>query len=163
MARHGPEVWRRVKRAYETGEESLPAIAAREGVSLSGVHRHARAGRWRRRETGRRETERRARTTERLLLLSEDLTQALMREGADGGDDENGGRNDERDAAGFARIERRVRTLSSLVRSVQAIARLGDAEIGPAGEPESDAATDAERERLRAELERRLDRALEDG
>ncbi|MEM7566418.1 MAG: hypothetical protein AAF321_04225 [Pseudomonadota bacterium] len=171
--------WRRVRARYENESISVKALADAEGITRARLYGRARREGWvgrrlRRAEAARRqeEAEWRARVGARLMELTDEVS-ALMapaeeaRRTGEGRDDDidldEGGRD-----AGRDDIERRVKALSGLTRIVQAVDRLLRAEDAgsraqeSAGlacdEPETD-----ELDRLRAELQRRLDRAAAAG
>lgn len=176
--------WERVRARYETGGVTVAGLAAEEGVNEATIYARARRKGWARRRAALSDAERRAvwrrRVAQQLSSLAEELGAALAASCADITKGESADDHDDPEARdtgcdGRGRterleaVERRVRALQSLLRSVREIERLGEPKGGPgAGE----AAQTADRTGddaddpyavLRGELERRLDRLVAGG
>lgn len=141
----GPEVWTRVRIAYEAGE-SGPSVARRFDVGLANLRKKAREGGWCRRAQARRADRELAPDSTAApdqTLAVPDPAQAL--------------------AAALARASAalaagRAEEATALIRAAEALARLSGAR--PAAAPQPDAAPPRDEAALEAELRRAHDETL---
>ena len=173
MPRRSTEVWKRIRARYERGGTPIVEIARDEGLSREAIYARARRKGWDRprgdADCG--DRERIEQAVRRLLAFSDRLSRSIVETGATSasegqscGETDSGVERERLDD-----IERQIKLLQSLVRTIQALARLSAGSANgrtgsTSGTDEgADDGSDNDLADMRRELARRLDRAVEGG